>query len=155
MLTGDGPKVLEFNVRLGDPEAQSLLLRMSDDLLPVLRHGAAGRFETARLDFRREASACIVLAAAGYPDAPELGDQIFGVEDAAAWPGAVVFHAGTSLEGEKLVTAGGRVLNVCASGASLREALRAAYQAAAEIRWKGQTYRRDIGRRVLESGGAD
>ncbi len=155
MLTADGPKVLEFNVRLGDPEAQPLLLRMSDDLLPLLRQGAAGRFEKARLDFRREASACVVLAAGGYPDSPLLGDQILGLEDAQARPGVVIFHAGTRLEGEKLVTAGGRVLDVCATGASLREALRAAYQAAAEIRWQGQTYRSDIGRRVLESGGAD
>ena len=155
MLTADGPKVLEFNVRLGDPEAQPLLLRMSDDLLPLLRQGAAGRFERTRLDFRREASACIVLAAGGYPDAPVLGDQVFGLEDAAASPGAVVFHAGTRFEGDKLVTSGGRVLDVCASGATLREALRAAYRAAAEIRWSGQTYRSDIGRRVLESGGVE
>lgn len=155
MLTVEGPKVLEFNVRLGDPEAQPLLLRMSDDLLPVLEQAAAGRFQKSRLEFRREASACIVLAAGGYPDTPVLGDQILGLEEAAARPGAVVFHAGTKLEGGKLVTAGGRVLNVCASGTSLREALRAAYQTAGEIRWSGQTFRSDIGRRVLESDDAD
>ena len=155
MLTANGPKVLEFNVRLGDPEAQPVLLRMTDDLLPVLKQGAGGRFEQARLDFRREASACIVLAAGGYPDAPVVGDQIFGIEDATGRSGAVVFHAGTKLEGEKLVTAGGRVLGVSATGATLREALRIAYQAAADIHWKGQTYRGDIGRRVLESAGAD
>ncbi len=149
MLTAEGPKVLEFNVRLGDPEAQPLLMRMTDDLLPVLSQGAAGRFEMTRLEFRREAAACVVLAAPGYPDAPVFGDRIFGLAEAAARPGTVIFHAGTKLESENLVTAGGRVLNVCASGGSLREALRAAYQAAGEIRWKGLTYRSDIGRRVL------
>lgn len=155
MLTADGPKVLEFNVRLGDPEAQPLLLRMSDDLLPVLSQGAAGRFEMTRLDFRHEASACVVLAAGGYPDAPLLGEQIFGLDEGATKPGVVVFHAGTKLEDGKLVTAGGRVLGVCASGASLREALRTAYQATGEIRWSGLKFRSDIGRRVLESGAAD
>jgi phosphoribosylamine--glycine ligase len=154
MLTSDGPKVLEFNVRLGDPEAQPLLMRMSDDLLPVLREGAAGRFERPRFEFRREAVACVVLAAEGYPDAPVRGDQIFGLETVAGRSGVEVFHAGTKLEQEKLVTAGGRVLNVCATGVSLREALRSAYQAVADIRWRGQTYRSDIGRRVLESDGA-
>lgn len=154
MLTSEGPKVLEFNVRLGDPEAQPLLMRMSDDLLPALRQAAAGRFERTRFEFRREAAACVVLAAEGYPDAPVRGDQIFGLETAAGRPGVEVFHAGTKLEQEKLVTAGGRVLNVCATGGSLREALRGAYQAVADIRWRGQTYRSDIGRRVLESDGA-
>ncbi len=155
MLTDDGPLVLEFNARLGDPEAQPLLLRMSDDLLPVLAQGAAGRFESARLEFRREATACIVLAAAGYPDAPELGHPISGLEKCASLPGVSVFQAGTRIEGENLVTSGGRVLSVCASGSSLREALRTVYLAAAQIRWEGQTFRTDIGRRVLESGGAD
>lgn len=155
MLTADGPKVLEFNVRLGDPETQPLLLRMSDDLLPVLAQGAAGCFETSRLEFRREAAVCVVLAAAGYPDAPVLGEAIFGLEEASAKPNAVVFHAGTKLEGDKLVTAGGRVLGVCGSGRSLRAALRSAYQAAAEVRFEGQTYRRDIGRRVLELSAGD
>ena len=155
MLTPDGPRVLEFNARLGDPEAQPLLLRMADDLLPVLREGAAGRFERSRLEFRREAAACVVLAAAGYPEAPARGDQIFGLDAAAARPGVEVFHAGTRIQDGKLVTSGGRVLDVCATGTSLREALRGAYQAAAEIRWQGQIFRGDIGRRVLESNSAD
>jgi phosphoribosylamine--glycine ligase len=155
MLTADGPKVLEFNVRLGDPEAQPLLLRMEDDLLPVLREAAAGRFERSRLEFRREAAACLVLAAAGYPESPARGDQIFGLDAARARPGVEVFHAGTRIQDGKLVTAGGRVLNVCATGASLRDALRSAYQAAADIRWQGQVFRGDIGRRVLEPASAE
>ncbi|MFQ5526583.1 MAG: phosphoribosylamine--glycine ligase [Thermoanaerobaculia bacterium] len=155
MLTEDGPKVLEFNARLGDPEAQPLLMRMTDDLLPVLQQGAAGHFEMSRLEFRREATACIVLAAAGYPESPKVGDPITGLANGAAQQGVEVFQAGTRLEGKTLVTSGGRVLNVCASGASLREALRAAYQAAAEIRWEHQAFRSDIGRRVIESGGGE
>lgn len=151
MLTAEGPRVLEFNVRLGDPEAQPLLLRMEDDLLPFLAQGAAGEFERNRLEFRREAAACVVLAARGYPDGPELGDSIHGLEAAAAHPGVEVFHAGTRLEGETVVTSGGRVLNVCASGKTLREALRSAYRAANEIQWERKVFRRDIGQRVVEA----
>ena len=149
MLTAEGPRVLEFNVRLGDPEAQPLLQRMEADLLPVLAQGAAGRFEQARLEFRREAAACVVLAVKGYPDAPQVGDPIHGLEKVASRPGVEVFHAGARLEGETLVTSGGRVLGVCALGGSLRVALRSAYLVAAEIQWERQVLRRDIGRRVV------
>ncbi|MGE5234545.1 MAG: phosphoribosylamine--glycine ligase [Acidobacteriota bacterium] len=151
MLTEAGPQVLEFNVRFGDPEAQSLLLRMDGDLLPVLAAGAAGNFGGERLSFRKEAAACLVLAAAGYPDKPVKGEPISGIERAAALPNAWVFHAGTAIEDGRLVSSGGRVLNVCATGTNLREALRTAYVAAAEIQWPGKVLRHDIGRRVLES----
>ena len=151
MLTPDGPKVLEFNVRFGDPEAQSLLLRIENDLLPVLAAGARGDFGAERLQFRKEAAACLVLAAAGYPDKPVKGEEIVGIEAARAVPGAHVFHAGTALRESVLVSNGGRVLNVCATGPNLREALRAAYTAANEIQWPGKVLRRDIGKRVLES----
>lgn len=152
MLTEDGPQVLEFNVRLGDPEAQALLLRVENDLLPVLAEGARGQFETAGLEFRREAAACIVLAAAGYPGVPRAGDPIQGLEAGATNADAIVFHAGTKIEDGRWSTNGGRVVNVCATGATLRDALRTAYQAAAEIRWRNQVFRRDIGRRVVEAG---
>ncbi len=151
MLTDEGPKVLEFNARFGDPEAQSLFLRMESDLLPVLAAGAAGDFGSERLTFRKEAAACLVLAAAGYPDKPVKGEPIAGLEAAAAVPNAWVFHAGTAIEDGRLVSAGGRVLNVCGTGANLREALRTAYAAAAEIQWPSKVLRHDIGRRVLES----
>jgi len=151
MLTPDGPKVLEFNVRFGDPEAQSLLLRIENDLLPVLAAGARGDFGAERLQFRKEAAACLVLAAAGYPDKPVKGEEITGIAAARAVPGAHVFHAGTALRESAFVSNGGRVLNVCATGPNLREALRAAYTAANEIQWPGKTLRLDIGKRVLES----
>jgi phosphoribosylamine--glycine ligase len=151
ILTDDGPKVLEFNARLGDPEAQSLLLRLEDDLLPILAAAAAGDFgDHRRLHFRKEAAACIVLASQGYPGRPITGETILGVERAAA-SGAEVFHAATRRgpRGE-LLTAGGRVLSVCALAPDLLQALRRAYAAAAEVQWPGKVYRHDIGRRVLE-----
>ena len=149
MLTADGPQVLEFNVRLGDPEAQSILLRLEDDLLPVLAQGAAGHFEHDRLAFRKEAAVCLGLAAEGYPEKPLKGDPIQGIEQAAELEGVEVFHAGTAIENGQLVANGGRVLNVCATGGQLREALRRAYQATGEIRWSNAVLRTDIGRRVL------
>lgn len=149
MLTTDGPRVLEYNVRFGDPEAQPLLLRLEDDLLPVLASGAAGRFEMKRLNFLKEASACVVLAAAGYPGDPVKGDPIAGIEDANARQGVTVFQAGTKMSEGRLVSAGGRVLNVCATGPSLKDALRRAYDAVGDIRWANKACRHDIGRRVV------
>lgn len=151
MMTAAGPRVLEFNARFGDPEAQVLLLRLEDDLLPLLAEAAAGRCEPRRLRFRHEAAACVVLAAPGYPGRPVGGEPIGGLERAAAHPGVEVFHAGTALAAEGgVVSAGGRVLDVCALGADLPEALRRAYDAAAEVDWPGKVLRRDIGRRVLD-----
>ncbi|MDH3745236.1 MAG: phosphoribosylamine--glycine ligase [Acidobacteriota bacterium] len=149
ILTPDGLRVLEFNVRLGDPEAQPLMMRMDEDLLPVLASGATGRFEKQRLDFQKAAAACIVLAAQGYPGSPVLGEPIEGIATASSREGVEVFHGGTRLEEGRLTTAGGRVLNVCATAPDLRGALQQAYQAAEEIRWSGKTFRSDIGRRVL------
>lgn len=149
ILTAEGPRVLEFNARLGDPEAQSLLLRLEDDLLPVLAAGAAGNFETRRLSFRKEAAACIVLASPGYPARPVTGEVIRGLDRAALLPGVEIFHAGTAQAGDELVSAGGRVLSVCALDADLLGALRRAYAAVAEIDWPGKVFRHDIGRRVI------
>ena len=151
ILTAEGPRVLEFNVRFGDPEAQPLMLRLEDDLLPVLAEGAAGRFTTQRLSFRQEVAACVVLASAPYPDRPETGEPISGLEAAAAREGVEIFHAGTAERDGRLVTAGGRVLNVCATGAGLREALRRAYEAAGDLDWPAKRLRGDIGRRLLEA----
>jgi phosphoribosylamine--glycine ligase len=150
MLTADGPRVLEFNVRLGDPEAQPLLMRLEEDLLPVLAAGARGRFETGRLHFRKEAAACVVLANRGYPGKPSSGEEISGLESAGARPGVAVFHAGTAMREGRLVAAGGRVLDVCATAPELPGALRRAYEAAADIAWPSMVLRRDIGRRILE-----
>jgi phosphoribosylamine--glycine ligase len=151
MLTPEGPQVLEFNARFGDPEAQVILMRLEDDLLPILAAGAAGRFEARRLSFRREVAACVVLASPGYPGRPIQGEPIRGLDRAGALPGVEIFHAGTALDaGGELVSAGGRVLSVCAVDPSLAEALRKAYAAAAEIDWPGKVYRHDIGRQLLD-----
>ncbi|MFL6193711.1 MAG: phosphoribosylamine--glycine ligase [Thermoanaerobaculia bacterium] len=151
MITGEGPRVLEFNARFGDPEAQVLLMRLEDDLLPVLAAGAAGRFDSRRLSFRREAAACIVLASPGYPGRPLQGEAIRGLDRAAALPGVEIFHAGTSVVEGELVSVGGRVLSVCALAPDLTGALERAYAAVGEVDWPGKVYRRDIGRRVLEA----
>jgi phosphoribosylamine---glycine ligase len=150
MLTSEGPRVLEFNARFGDPEAQVLMLRLEDDLLPILAAGAAGRFETRRLSFRHEVAACVVLASPGYPGRPLQGEPIRGLDRAAALPGVEIFHAGTTLADGELVSAGGRVLSVCALDSGLAGALRKAYAAVAEVDWPGKGYRHDIGRRLLD-----
>lgn len=152
MLTDDGPKVLEFNVRFGDPEAQVLLLRLEDDLVPILAAGARGAFEARRLRFKKEAAACVVLASPGYPGKARTGERIRGLEDAATLPGVEIFHAGTAERDEEIYSAGGRVLNVCATGPGLVEALKRAYQGVAAVDWPTKVYRRDIGRRVLTTG---
>ncbi|HRC85627.1 MAG TPA: phosphoribosylglycinamide synthetase C domain-containing protein, partial [Thermoanaerobaculia bacterium] len=151
MLTEEGPQVLEYNVRFGDPEAQVLMLRLENDLLPVLVDGAAGNFGAHRLRFRKEAAACVVLASAGYPTKASRGEVIEGLEAASAFPGVEIFHAATSEKDGQVLTAGGRVLNVCALGPRLVDALRRAYQAAGVLHWPGKIQRTDIGRRVLEA----
>ncbi|HEY8022046.1 MAG TPA: phosphoribosylglycinamide synthetase C domain-containing protein, partial [Thermoanaerobaculia bacterium] len=151
MLTAEGPKVLEFNARFGDPEAQVLLLRLEDDLAAVLAAGAAGKFDAARLRFRDEAAACVVLAGSGYPGKPVQGEAIRGLDRAAALPGVQIFHAGTARAGAEVVSAGGRVLDVCATGPDLAGALDRAYAAVAAVDWPSKVFRRDIGRRVLLS----
>jgi len=151
MLTSDGPRVLEFNVRFGDPEAQVLMLRLEDDLVPALASGAAGRFDVRRLAFRRAAAACVVLASPGYPAKAQSGEEIGDLDQARAVPGVEIFHAGTARREGRLVSAGGRVLGVCATGPRLVDALKTAYQGVAKVDWPGKTFRRDIGRRVLEA----
>lgn len=153
MLTDEGPKVLEFNARLGDPETQPLMMRLKSDLLPVLLSGAAGRFDTPRLHFKKEAAACIVLASGGYPEKPIKGEPITGLEAAAAVEGVEIFHAGTAMKDGQLVAAGGRVLNVCATGPHLRDALKRAYTAAQAVQWPHKILRQDIGREVLQASG--
>lgn len=149
MLTAEGPRMLEFNVRFGDPECQPLMLRLAGDLLPVLAAAAAGDFGDEELAFTLDASACVVLASEGYPGKPVQGQPISGLERAAD-EGGVVFHAGTArgAEGEVVAT-GGRVLTACATGADLVQALERAYALADRIDWPAKVLRRDIGRRVL------
>ncbi len=149
MMTAAGPKVLEFNVRLGDPETQPLLHRMATDLAPVLLAAADGNLNGVKLDWRPEPSVCVVLASGGYPGNYETGKGIHGIEAAEA-SGAAVFHAGTRQGATELETAGGRVLGVTASGADLPAAIAHAYAAVQEIHFEGMHYRGDIGHKGLE-----
>ena len=147
MLTPRGPRVLEFNARLGDPETQPILLRLSSDLVPALLASARGDLSGIALEFDPRAAVGVVLAAEGYPGAVARGDEI----DGARGPfdeGVQVFHAGTAFgAGGAVVTSGGRVLTVCALGADLDAAAARAYAAAARIRYRGMQYRKDIGKK--------
>ncbi len=149
MLTAEGPKVIEFNVRFGDPEAQVVLPMLDEDLSTLLAAAASGRLPSRPARFRDEPHVAVVLAAAGYPDGAESGKVITGVEAAAAQPGALVFHAGTTLRNGQLATSGGRVLSVVGRGPSYRDAIDVAYRAASHISFEGMQLRRDIGRKAL------
>ncbi len=145
MLTKEGPKVLEFNCRLGDPEAQAIVARMDFDLAEVLADVAAKLLDPAKLRWKAGASACIVLASGGYPGKFETGKRIDGLTAIQEMNGVQVFHAGSRRDDQNLVTSGGRVLGVTAASNSLETALQLAYQAAAKIRFDGMHYRKDIG----------
>ncbi len=145
MLTPRGPRVLEFNARLGDPETQPILLRIKGDLVPLLVGAARGDLGEAMIELDSRASVGVVLAAAGYPGQVSTGDDVEGA-DAAFAPDIQVFHAATTRDAEgRLLTAGGRVLTVCALGAGLDDAARRAYGAVARIRFRGMQFRKDIG----------
>jgi phosphoribosylamine---glycine ligase len=143
MLTDDGPRVLEFNCRFGDPETQSLLPRLEDDLLGALTAAAAGDLSRFELKISDAAAVTIVLAAAGYPAGGDVGSPIGGIDEAAE-TGALVFHAGTARQGERLVTNGGRILNVTATGETVADARERAYEACERITFPGMRYRKDI-----------
>jgi phosphoribosylamine--glycine ligase len=150
MMTEEGPKVVEYNCRLGDPEAQVVLPLLSGDAVDLFSALAAGRFGDLPLHVSGGAAACVVLASDGYPTDYETGFPIEGIEEAEAEPDVTVFHAGTARdESGQLVTAGGRVLGVTARGEDLEAALEKAYHAADRIQFEGKTYRRDIGRKGL------
>jgi len=150
MVTAEGPKLVEFNARFGDPETQVLMLRLESDIVPYLMAVATGRLaELPPPRWRDDAAVCVVLAADGYPDAPRAGTVIKGAE-ADFGPDVVVFHAGTRrLPDGALTAAGGRVLNVCATGATVAEARERAYAAIARIDWPESFHRTDIGWRAL------
>jgi phosphoribosylamine--glycine ligase len=152
MLTADGPKVVEFNVRFGDPEAQVIFPMVEEDLAGLLLATANGSLPDRPVRFRSEPHVGVVLAAAGYPDAVETNAVITGIDAASAVPGAVVFHAGTARREGRLVTAGGRVLTVVGRGPTHRIAIGVAYRAASHIHFDGMQFRRDIGRKALVMG---
>jgi phosphoribosylamine---glycine ligase len=146
MLTESGPQVLEFNCRLGDPEAQAMVARMDFDLAGVLADVAGGRLDPAKLRWKAGSSACVVLASAGYPGAFQVGKVIDGLTDVASRTGVTVFHASTRRIGESVVTNGGRVLGVTAERLSLEAAVTAVYAAVGKVRFEGMHYRKDIAR---------
>ncbi len=141
--------VLEFNVRFGDPECQPLLMRLESDLADILLKMAQGRLDEAEVVWSERPTVCVVLASGGYPEAYETGKPISGLENTAGRDDVVVFHAGTKLDGDTLVTAGGRVLGVTALGDTVGEAIERAYEACERISWEGMYLRRDIGHRAL------
>jgi len=149
MLTADGPKVNEFNVRFGDPEAQVILPLIADDLSPLVMSAAAGELDTSRVTIGGERRVGVVMASGGYTDTYETGRVIHGLEAAEALPDVSVFHSGTAQRGSDIVTAGGRVLTVVASGSEYRTAIDRAYEAVARIDFDGMHYRKDIGAKAL------
>lgn len=147
MFTPAGPKVLEFNVRFGDPECQPLMARLDSDAIDLLEATATGTLDQIDVQWKDEAAVCIVLAADGYPEKPRSGHVIEGIDEAAAMPGVTIFHAGTKRDDQaRIVTAGGRVLNVTALGSDLAEARDRAYAAVRKIRFPGMQVRSDIAR---------
>ncbi|UCF66095.1 MAG: phosphoribosylamine--glycine ligase [Acidobacteriota bacterium] len=151
MLTDDGPKVLEYNCRFGDPETQVILPRLASDLVPLLGAAARGDLSSVRVEWRREAAVCVVMASQGYPGSYQKGKKITGLENFAGRSDILVFHAGTRTgPGGEIRTAGGRVLGVTAFGMNLAEARQAAYEAAKQIGFAGVHYRNDIAADAIE-----
>jgi phosphoribosylamine---glycine ligase len=155
MLTNSGPKVLEFNCRLGDPETQAILARLDFDLAEILNDVAKGRLDPSKLRWKPGASACVVLTSGGYPGKFENGKRIDGLTAAGKITGVKVLHAGTKHSGDGVVTNGGRVLGVTAAATSLKAALASAYEAVSRIHFEGMHYRKDIGAHTnrLEAAG--
>jgi phosphoribosylamine--glycine ligase len=151
MLTKNGPKVLEFNCRLGDPETQATLARVDFDLAEVLADAASGNLAPEKMKWKAGASACVVMASGGYPGKFETGKEIRGLEEAARVADVKVLHAGTRRAGDSIVTNGGRVLGVTATGNTLSAALQKAYEAVGKIQFEGMHYRKDIGKAQQQS----
>ncbi len=149
MVTDEGPKLIEYNVRFGDPETQVLMLRLESDLLAALLATADGTLGSVELRWRKDAALTVVMAANGYPGPPQLGSEIEGLEAAAAVKGVEIFHAGTRREGNRFFANGGRVLSVTALGRTVGEAQARAYAAIAKIDWPGGFCRTDIGWRAV------
>ena len=154
MMTARGPQVLEYNARFGDPETQAILVRLQSDLVDALEACVDGRLSETEMLWSGGASACVVASSSGYPGGYKTGFPITGLRDAAQIPGVQVFHSGTTRVGGEVVTGGGRVLGVTATGDSLEQALGRAYDSLSHIQFDGIYYRRDIGHRALKRSGA-
>jgi phosphoribosylamine---glycine ligase len=144
MITADGPRVLEFNCRFGDPETQALLPRMKSDLLPLLEATIDGKIGQREIEWDKRPSVTVVLASAGYPGKYETGKTISGLDEVAKLEGVQIFHAGTKIVGDDVVTSGGRVLAVTALGSTIGVARARAYEAISLIEFEGRHFRRDI-----------
>lgn len=149
MLEADGPKLIEFNVRFGDPECETIVPMLESDLLSILKEAVAGRLEEATVTWKQGSSATVVVCAKGYPGAYATGSEILGLEAAGSMPGVTIFHAGTMAEQDAILANGGRVLVVNAVGEDLHQALSRAYAAVDRLDWEDGFCRRDIGRRAL------
>jgi phosphoribosylamine--glycine ligase len=149
MLTSSGPRVIEFNVRLGDPEAQVILPRLSEPLLPCLVAAAQGRLVQSSIRLSDEKLVGVVLASRGYPESADSGREISGLTAAEKTPGVSVYHAGTANRDGQIVSAGGRVLTVVGRGTTFGDAIDCAYRGVSNIAFEGMQYRRDIGKRAL------
>jgi phosphoribosylamine---glycine ligase len=150
MIEEGAPKLIEYNVRFGDPECQALMLRLNSDLLPALLTTAEGRLDGVALEWSDDPALCVVVAAKGYPGAYAKGLEIKGLDEAARDPAVQIFHAGTKRDGNRILADGGRVLGVTARGPDVREAQERAYAAVDKIDWQGGFCRRDIGWRAVE-----
>ena len=150
MLTKTGSQILEFNVRFGDPETQPLLVRMDSDIIPIFEACIDGTLDQCPLQWKNESSVCVVMAAEGYPGAYEKGKPISGLQYANSLPGVEVFHAGTKTKDGEVVTQGGRILGVTATGKNTDTAIAKAYEAVDKIKWQGIHYRKDIGHRASD-----
>jgi len=149
MMTESGPKVLEFNARFGDPETQVIMARMRSDIVPILEQCATGALGETRIEWVKEPAVCVVVASRGYPEAPEVGKVVTGLDSVKDWSDVIVYHAATKREEGQIRTVGGRVLGVTALGANLESAIARAYEAIGRVQFEGMSYRRDIGARAL------
>lgn len=149
MITADGPKVIEFNARFGDPETQVVLPLLDGDLAEIMLACIDGKLSSAKVNWKKEAAVCVVMAAGGYPASYKKGDEITGIADAEAG-GSIVFHAGTAMSDDKIVTNGGRVLGVVATASDIKEAVAKAYVATKKIKFDNCQYRNDIAYRAMD-----
>ena len=149
MITENGPKVIEFNCRFGDPETQPLLMRLESDLVPILQSCMNKTLADQEIKWSEKAACCVVMASGGYPGSYEKGMEISGLEEANALKETVVFHAGTKLDGETVLTNGGRVLGITSLGNSIKESIENAYKAVEKISFEKAYFRKDIGQKAL------
>ena len=147
MLTKTGPQILEFNARFGDPETQPLMVRMETDIIPLFEACIDGTLGQCQVNWKNKSSVCVVMTAEGYPGTYQKGEIISGLKNANSTPEVVVFHAGTKEQDGKVLTNGGRVLGVTATGANTESAIQRAYDAVGKVNWRGVHYRKDIGSR--------